>query len=295
MKVPSRRKPIDEQNHADRIVASTRPSMPCADRRRDEHDEGAGRSADLEAAAAERRDEEAADDRGVEARGRGVTPDAIAMPSTAAGRRSRRSARRSRRPEVADAVALAQHRHELGRKSSRNLWAARWSGSGPQRRPRVVLAGACLNRTPRPPPALGLLTDQLDAGAIESLDDPVSVSITPRTLPSLASIRWIVGSDTPESSASCRWSIPSRARALRQRALSCSRNSSAVAQLLMAASRNCIVVSPSLLSLTPSTSTNGILHILLIGCECRLDGWHHLPRFLIRGLVQFADLVLRTA
>ena len=45
--------------------------MPCACHGGgDQHDERAGRPADLEAAAAQRRDEEAADDRGIEARDR---------------------------------------------------------------------------------------------------------------------------------------------------------------------------------------------------------------------------------
>ena len=43
----------------------------------------------------------------------------------------------------------------------------------------------------------------------------VSVSMTPRTLPSLPSIRWMVGSETPDNSANWRWSMPSRARAAR--------------------------------------------------------------------------------
>jgi hypothetical protein len=34
-------------------------------------------------------------------------------------------------------------------------------------------------------------------------------------LPALASIRWIVGNDTPASSASVFWSMPSKARAAR--------------------------------------------------------------------------------
>ena len=48
-------------------VARSSPSSPCwCDRRRDQHDEGPGGPADLETAAAERGDEEAADDGGVE-------------------------------------------------------------------------------------------------------------------------------------------------------------------------------------------------------------------------------------
>ena len=43
----------------------------------------------------------------------------------------------------------------------------------------------------------------------------VSVSTTPRTLPLLASIRWIVGKETPARSASVCWSMPRRARPAR--------------------------------------------------------------------------------
>ena len=50
------------------IVARRKPSIAVPlDRRRDEDDEGAGRAADLEPAAAKRRDQEAADDRRIEA------------------------------------------------------------------------------------------------------------------------------------------------------------------------------------------------------------------------------------
>jgi hypothetical protein len=43
----------------------------------------------------------------------------------------------------------------------------------------------------------------------------VSESTFPRTCPVLASIRWIVGSETPASRARVRWSMPSNARAAR--------------------------------------------------------------------------------
>ena len=83
--------------------------------RGNQHDEGAGRSADLEAAAAERRDQEAGDDRGVEALYR---------------RRARRDRDRHRQRqrddrdreagegvglEIGKAVAFAQDRHQLRR------------------------------------------------------------------------------------------------------------------------------------------------------------------------------------
>jgi hypothetical protein len=43
----------------------------------------------------------------------------------------------------------------------------------------------------------------------------INVSTTPRTTPPLASMRRIVGSETPVSRASSFWSMPSNARAAR--------------------------------------------------------------------------------
>ena len=90
--------------------------MPCrCDGRRDQHDEGAGRPADLEPAAAERRDEEAADDRREQAlvrrdaRGDGdrhrqrQRDDGDGQPGNGVGL------------ELREPVAFAQHGHELGR------------------------------------------------------------------------------------------------------------------------------------------------------------------------------------
>ena len=66
--VPSLRSPIARRMTPDSIVARISPSIPCCSHgRSDQHDEGARWPADLEPAAAERRHEEAADDRGVEA------------------------------------------------------------------------------------------------------------------------------------------------------------------------------------------------------------------------------------
>src|SRR6266850_7540827 len=42
-----------------------------------------------------------------------------------------------------------------------------------------------------------------------------ALPILPRITPSLASMRWIVGSERREALASSRWSIPARARAAR--------------------------------------------------------------------------------
>ena len=84
------------------------------DRRRHEHDEGPGRPADLEPAAAEQRDEEPADDRGVE------TP----VGRHAGGDRDRHRERQGHDgdgepgdgvgAEIREPVALAQDRDELG-------------------------------------------------------------------------------------------------------------------------------------------------------------------------------------
>ena len=82
-------------------------------RRGDEHDEGAGRAADLEAAAAEGGDAEAADDRGVE--------PALGRRARGDGDRHRQRQRHDRHreageevgTELARAVALGERRHEL--------------------------------------------------------------------------------------------------------------------------------------------------------------------------------------
>ena len=89
--------------------------MPCCVHGgRDQHDERAGRSADLKPAAAQQRDEEAADDRGVEP-ALGVAPEAmaIAIDRGSATMATVRPATAS--AEVAEAVALAQDRDELWR------------------------------------------------------------------------------------------------------------------------------------------------------------------------------------
>ena len=72
------------------------------------------------------------------------------------------------------------------------------------------------NRTPQPPPGLAppspMSSTPLRSSAPISL---VSESTLPRMTSRLASMRWMVGTERPQSSASCRWSIPSSARAAR--------------------------------------------------------------------------------
>src|SRR6516162_9689704 len=69
-------------------------------------------------------------------------------------------------------------------------------------------------RTPRPPPELGApsLINSIPAASSAAMTF-VRLSITPRTVPLLASMRWIVGSDTPDACESAFCSIPTRARA----------------------------------------------------------------------------------
>lgn len=55
--------------------------------------------------------------------------------------------------------------------------------------------------------------DELDAGGLQCGHDFIRLSITPRTIPLLASIRWMVGSDTPDAAARALCSIPTSARA----------------------------------------------------------------------------------
>ena len=85
------------------------------DGRRDQHDEGARRPADLEPAAAERRDQEAADDRGVK--------PAVRRHARGDGDRHRQGQRDDRdgqpgddvRPQRAEPITFAQDRHQLRR------------------------------------------------------------------------------------------------------------------------------------------------------------------------------------
>jgi len=70
------------------------------------------------------------------------------------------------------------------------------------------------NRTPLPPlelvaPSLINSTPAASRAAITL----VRLSITPRTVPLLASMRWIVGSDTPDATARAFWSMPASTRA----------------------------------------------------------------------------------
>ena len=114
MKVPSRRKPADHQEDAGHHGRQQHAvDAMTIDGRGHQHDEGAGRPADLEAAAAQRRNQEAADDGRVEpafrrrARGDGDRH----------GQRQRhdrdREARHGVGAEGRQAIAFAQHRHEL--------------------------------------------------------------------------------------------------------------------------------------------------------------------------------------
>src|SRR5438034_10872562 len=69
-------------------------------------------------------------------------------------------------------------------------------------------------RTPLPPLELAvpslMNSTPADSRAAITL---VRLSMTPRTVPLLASMRWIVGSDTPDAAARAFWSMPTRTRA----------------------------------------------------------------------------------
>src|SRR3954470_17152043 len=73
-----------------------------------------------------------------------------------------------------------------------------------------------LSRTPRPPPSLfapsSINSMPASSSAVISF---TSESTLPRTMVSLASMRWMVGTESPDSSASWRWSMPSSALAAR--------------------------------------------------------------------------------
>jgi hypothetical protein len=81
---------------------------------------------------------------------------------------------------------------------------------GPARRARLLQSHAA-----SAPIAARVLADQFDAGAVECIDHPGQGLDDATDGATLASIRWIVGSETPASSASVLWSIPSNARAAR--------------------------------------------------------------------------------
>src|SRR5690606_7815745 len=73
-----------------------------------------------------------------------------------------------------------------------------------------------LSRTPRPLPVLAAPSPISSTPAPSSASTTfTSESTVPRTWPALASIRWIVGKDSPASCARARWSRPSKALAAR--------------------------------------------------------------------------------
>lgn len=69
-------------------------------------------------------------------------------------------------------------------------------------------------RTPLPPPELVApsLINSTPAASRAAIT-LVRLSMTPRTVPLLASMRWIVGSDTPEAADRAFWSMPTSTRA----------------------------------------------------------------------------------
>src|SRR6516165_758916 len=91
---------------------------------------------------------------------------------------------------------------------------AAWACSGQPILEVLVHSGRLRRRTPRPPPELGApsLINSIPAASSAAITF-VRLSITPRTVPLLASMRWMVGSDTPDACESAFCSIPTRARA----------------------------------------------------------------------------------
>src|SRR5579875_2738209 len=78
------------------------------------------------------------------------------------------------------------------------------------------VAAFALSRTPRPPPWLEAPSPMSSMPAPSRAPTSfISESTLPRMTPSLASMRWIVGTESPERSASLRWSMPRSARAAR--------------------------------------------------------------------------------
>jgi hypothetical protein len=87
---------------------------------------------------------------------------------------------------------------------------------GPLRLRASLSLRVSLNLTPRPPPWLTAPSFISSTPASSKAEiNFMSESTLPRIVSSLASIRWMVGSESPESSASRRWSMLSSARAAR--------------------------------------------------------------------------------
>ena len=106
----------DQDQHQRRTARPSAAALRgriCATVAATSDDEGAGRAADLVAAAAQRRDYKAADDGGVEPSLRATRPRRRRSPSTAAAPRSRRSAPPAYPCEAREAVALGQRGREL--------------------------------------------------------------------------------------------------------------------------------------------------------------------------------------
>ena len=81
---------------------------------------------------------------------------------------------------------------------------------------RDLLRRLPMRRTPRPPPSLTASSPMSSTPTPASAATSFMSELTlPRITSSLASMRWIVGTDRPDSSASFRWSIRRRARAAR--------------------------------------------------------------------------------
>ncbi len=99
--------------------------MPGNGRRCYKDDEGPCRAADLEPAAAERRDEKSADDRGIEPPVPAPAPMQWRWPWTMAAQQLPLSTGNQVGPEMGNAVAFTQNRDKFGREQSENP-AAVW-------------------------------------------------------------------------------------------------------------------------------------------------------------------------
>ena len=161
-----------------------------------------------------------------QARGRRAG-DQCARAATSATRRSPGSRRRpdrvaSRRCAMATARprwrAAAATQHEDQRRAPSRPGALSASGAGAVRRRAGPSARTAVSLQPHAaPPARLTAPSPISsiAGGLERADQLHQRIDIAADTPSLASMRWMVGTDRPASSASLRWSMPSSARAAR--------------------------------------------------------------------------------
>src|SRR5271170_1086155 len=115
----------------------------------------------------------------------------------------RRRNKRNRRHDGAGAVDDARGRGRATDRDGEDRKGEQNRGGG--KRDGQRHEAALLSRTPRPPAWLVALSEMSSIPSASSAATSfISESTLPRTTPSLASMRWMVGNDSPADSASVR-------------------------------------------------------------------------------------------